>query len=199
MAAPVSAVNDILLTTIQGTLFAQRTITTFHWKVATIQPEVNLQNLLLGFNTLLLAEWQAMLSEDWLGDITTIRRLSPSPTRTFTESIAGTNGTVADDSLPPSTAGVISRFGNGASKSNRGRIYVPAVPEAWHLAGQLTAAGVAAYDAFRPVLDLTADLGGIATLEPVLFKKPNLTLLIEGSTTRRILRVQRRREVGVGV
>jgi len=199
MPAPNLVLNDVLLTTIQGLLFGQRTITTFHWKVIAVGIDVPVTSVATAMATEILPDFVLMISEDWSCDITTVRRIFPGPTRTFSHSPGTVAGAIADDSLPPSVTGVISRYGNGAARTNRGRIYVPGVPEGWHLAGQLTTAGFNAYTSFRPFLDLPLVSPLDFTLDPVLLRRPATTTLIEGSIARKILRQQRRREIGVGI
>lgn len=198
MPSPNLIAGDVLLTTIQGSLFGQRTITTFHWAITSIPPNTNLLTVLTNLEANLLPDFRTLLSQDWDGIELTGRRLFPGPTRSYSVAING-SGLVVATSCPPSVAGVISRFTNQAGKKGRGRIYVPAVPVSWHLNGLLTMAGQNAYDAFRGRLDLPTNLAGPVTLEPVLFTRPNTAVNVEGSAVRTILRSQRRREIGVGI
>lgn len=198
MASPNIIAGDVLLTTLQGTLFGQRTITTFHWSVNAMPVATSLLSLLTLLEANLMPDFKGMLSNEWSASEVTGRRIIVNATRSYSVQSVG-NGSVASSSLPPSVAGVISRFTNASGKKGRGRIYVPAVPDLWHLNGQLSQAGLNAYDLFRPRLDLPTTLAGGIALEPVLFTRPNTVVFVEGSLVRNILRSQRRREIGVGI
>ena len=199
MSAPTVIAQDVVAVQVVGLLFGQQTITTFHWRINSLTGPTTLTDLLTAIATPLVPGMQPLCSNNWVAQVLRGRRVTPNPTRSYEVPIIGGTGTVVSESLPPSVAGVISRFTNSASRRGRGRIFVPAVPELFHDAGLLNNAGMNAYQAFAPMLDLPLALPLVGEIDPVLFTRPNTAVNVEGSTVRKVLRSQRRREIGVGI
>lgn len=199
MPAPTVAVGDVLIGVIKGTLFGQETQTTFHWKIENTDGINTVQTLCTEMIDEILPDFVTMISDEWVSRVCYARRVHPNPTRGFELSTAAVAGTVVAASLPPSVAGVISRFTNLPGPGGRGRIFVPGVPTSWHEDGLLSAAGLAAYSAFLPHLDLQWDPGNGTVYEPVLYKGGGVAVNIENAVARSVLRSQRRREIGVGI
>jgi len=199
MASPAVIATDVLAIQIVGSLYAQTTITTFHWRINSLVGPATLTDVLNAMVTPLVGEFRDLCSNQWTATLLRGRRVTPNPTRSYEVAVVGGAGTVVSESLPPSVSGVISRFTNSALRTGRGRIFVPAVPEIWHENGQLTAAGVAAYQGFSPILDLPMAVPFVGEFDPVLFRRPNTAVNVEGTAVRSILRSQRRREIGVGI
>lgn len=199
MAAPGIIVGDVLATQLIGQVFGQTTVTTFHWVVDAIVGVPTLTDVLNALNTNMVPDFLDICSEDWSAQILRGRRVSPNPTRSYDVVLGGLDGVVASPSLPPSVAGVIARYTNAPGPRGRGRIYVPGVPASYHDDGLLTNLGLNSYAAFTPHLDLQKVLAGVATLDPVLFRRPNTITRIEGTKINVALRSQRRREIGVGI
>jgi len=114
-------------------------------------------------------------------------------------------GEVNVESLPPSVAWVIRKFTGLPGRTNRGRWYIPGVPQDAHTEGTIDVA-------LRPVFeDAAEDLGtnllvvdGTGILTPQLvtyFPSGSLNTMkdITAALPTWILRSQRRREVGVGI
>lgn len=198
MASPTIVTGDVLAVQIVGKLFEQETNTTFHWQVNSAPVDTSLTSMLTDIALIVLPDYKDCCSELWEAVAIRGRRVTPSPTRSYAVVQTG-NGTVGEESLPPSVAGVISRFTNSNQRTGRGRIFLPAVPETWHQNGGLNLAGQAAYAAFAPILDLPITLAGGSVLDPVLFRRPNTAVRVEGTQVRTVLRSQRRREIGVGI
>ena len=148
-------------------------------------------------------------------------RLTPTETAT-TGAGTGQGGFPANDNT---TAGVMRWRTPQAGKAFRGRSYIGPIQDGWQNAGRLQSAGVAALDAYRTAM--FAKWGPTAPPTPVwrltvysrpynngeygyptghhpnkTFKYPpdyagNSTWVTTGSTDS-VLRVQRRRELGVG-
>lgn len=199
MAAPPLAIGDKMIGVLKGTLFGQVVENTFHWRVTSVPTGYSLQDFVNEMVTDMAPEYALMLSRDWIGLAAYGRRVSPTPTRGIEKTLSPLIGDVAQDSLPPSVAAVISRFTNLPGQGGRGRIFIPAVPKTFQNGGLVNSTGLTIYTAFLVWLDLTwtSTLG--ATFEPVLLKPGNIAVDIEGTTLRNILRSQRRREIGVGI
>jgi len=197
MSIPSLDPGDILLVTLKGRLFGQRTNNTFAYYVSIAVAQVItdfFSQWAADFETV----WSNAVSEDWTGDTVTIRRVGINPTRGIDFSIDWT-GQVASPSLPPSTAAVISRFNYGAGPKARGRLFVAGVATSHHLEGQLTNPGLALFTLLAAQVDDHVIDGTALDAEPGLFNKATSTFnALEVATARSILRQQRRREIGVG-
>jgi len=197
MAIPTLDPGDILLVTLKGRLFGQRTNNTFAYYVSIAVAQV-ITDFFSQWETDFETIWSNAVSEDWTGDTVTIRRVGVNPTRGIDFSIDWT-GQVASPSLPPSTAAVISRFNYGAGPKARGRLFVAGVATTHHLEGQLTNPGLALFGLLAAQVDDHVIDGTALDAEPGLFNKETSTFnAIEVATARAILRQQRRREIGVG-
>jgi len=197
MAIPTLDPGDILLVTLKGRLFGQRTNNTFAYYVSIAVAQV-ITDFFSQWATDFETVWSNAVSEDWTGDTVTIRRVGVNSTRGIDFSIDWT-GQVASPSLPPSTAAVISRFNYGAGPKARGRLFVAGVATTHHLEGQLTNPGLALFALLAAQVDDHVIDGTALDAEPGLFNKETSTFnAIEVATARAILRQQRRREIGVG-
>lgn len=198
MALPVLSVGDVLMLTLKGRLFGQRTNNTFFYNVASTDGLADFDDVALQFNTNYETIWSNMVSEDWTADILTIRRLTPTTTRGVDFSLDWT-GNVAQPALPPSTAAVISRWNYGSGPSNRGRIFIAGVPTTFHVAGELTAPAMAILTLLSAEMDDQLENLPAFSLTPGLFHRElGVIEALDGTTPRSILRQQRRREIGVG-
>jgi len=197
MPIPALDPGDILLVTLKGRLFGQRTNNTFAYYVS-IAVAQTMTDFFSQFEVDFETLWSNAVSEDWTGDTVTIRRVGLNATRGIDFSIDWT-GQVASPSLPPSTAAVISRYNYGAGPKHRGRLFVAGVATSHHLSGELTNPGLALFALLAAQVD-DAVIDGIALhAEPGLFNRATSTFeAIEVATARSILRQQRRREIGVG-
>lgn len=198
MALPLMDPGDILAVTLKGRLFGQRTNNTFHYYVPTVAAGQTFTEFFSQWNVDFETLWSNFVSEDWTGDIVTIRRLGANATRGIDFGIDWV-GQVASPSLPPSTAAVISRWTYGPGPKSRGRIFIAGVPTSAHLEGELTNAAMALLTILAEQIDDEVTDPGDFAAEPVLLNRPTLTVqTLDGVTARSILRQQRRREIGVG-
>jgi len=197
MAIPTLDPGDVLLVTLKGRLFGQRTNNTFAYYVSIAVAQV-ITDFFSQWATDFETVWSNAVSEDWTGDTVTVRRVGINSTRGIDFSIDWT-GQVASPSLPPSTSAVISRFNYGAGPKARGRLFVSGVATTHHLEGQLTNPGLALFALLAAQVDDHVVDGTALDAEPGLFNKETSTFnAIEVATARAILRQQRRREIGVG-
>jgi len=198
MALPSLAVNDVWQLNLKGRLFGQRTNNVFYYKVTAAtgaQPLVDFfSQWVVDFETL----WCNLVSEDWTGDTVTLKKLVPSKSRGIDFGITWV-GAVAQASLPPSTAAVISRWNYDNGPFNRGRIFIAGIPDTFHSEGQLTNPAMAISVLLAAQMDDPCEDPGDFTCVPGLYHRPaNTFKAIDATTARQILRQQRRREIGVG-
>jgi len=198
MAYPPLAPANILEIVVKGRLFGQRTENTFHYYAAVVIGDVTLLDVFTNFAVHFQDEFEAVTTTDWTSDTITVRRITPDPTRAIPFG-NGWTGTNDEGTLPPSTTAVISRVSWQQGRRSLGRIFVPAVPNGWHSNGELTVPAMAAYASLAAKMDTSVIEGGTLTLKPILWDREGSALRdIEEAFARKILRQQRRREIGVG-
>lgn len=201
------ALNDVYLIKVQGRLFSQATINTFHYKeTLQITAGDNAAAIATAFNAAggVAANLRGTVSSDWMHETTSVQRIRPLPMNEAVILTQMTAGTRASGSCPPQVAAVVTRRTGLAGRANRGRIYVPAIPESDHENGKCTAAFFVQLIAFASFLDdvITVGAGGIS---PVVHSKRlngvprDVTILITGVTPRDTLYTQRRRTLGRGI
>jgi len=111
-------------------------------------------------------------------------------------------GTAADDPTPTGVSVVLRRFAEKAGRKYQGRIYVYGSPIGNVVNSTLTDA---AYNSFRtnvlPPFIATLTLADTSELTPVLYDGVayNEDQIVLGGQVDRIIRYQRRREIGVGI
>lgn len=202
MAGPVLVVNDVVLFTFEGLLYNQRTINSFYYKVTVVDEALDLEAAANLFSDPLADQaLPPMMSVDWKFLRVTASIIFPLNHRSA--AVVGSSvvrdGQVAGDSLPPSVTVVIARRTFDRGPAGRGRIFLPGVPEAWHDSGAITDAGAAIIQAKMDDLLLPLTEGG-NTLIPVLWHRGlNTSTAVEIWTFDRVLRSQRRREIGIGI
>ena len=198
MALPILAVGEVYQLVLKGRLFGQRTNNTFYYNVATADGVSDLTDFFGQWVTDFEALWSDLVSEDWTGDLVTIRRLTPTKTRGIDFNIDW-QGNVEQPALPPSTAAVISRWNYGSGPSNRGRVFIAGIPTTFHLAGELTNPAMAILTILANQMDDQVEDVPDFSLTPGLFHRfSNTYEALDGVTPKSILRQQRRREIGVG-
>lgn len=199
MASRILQVGDIMVAVMKGRLFGQSVQSTFHYRATAVDGSYTLKNFITGLSATLLDNYVKAVSRDWTGDVLYGRILAPVKSRGEEITLGAASGDVLEDALPPTTCAVIGRYTLVPGPGGRGRIFLPAIPESWNDAGILSVAGVTALtDLQQFMAESITPLAG-NTFEPVLWKRPNLALPITDTKTQRVLRVQRRREIGVGI
>lgn len=111
------------------------------------------------------------------------------------------NGQVATAALPTTVSLVIRRRSIIASRSGRGRIFVGGIPIASVADSQLTALPLAQANAYADLMPGSFAGGAGNNYTAVIYDRvnPENSEEIATAVTDPILRVQRRREIGVGV
>lgn len=197
------AANSIVEARIVGLSSGQFTITTFHYVVDGGAPAA-------GDGESLRAGLVTRLWENGLRTVTTnsFECVSIDLQKIFTPRLiaiqgapTNINGSVGEDPLPPSSTVVIKRLTNQAGRKYRGRIFVPDVPVIWHSAGMLLPGGLAAYNAIRDLINSPQTFSGTRVASPIIWSVRDSAIrgLVTQTQADRVLRVQRRREVGRGI
>lgn len=207
MAYPIAA-NDIVEIRITGLLFNQRTITTFHYTSTTGgagSPD-DMEDLLDQFLPAVYDTFIDCVTEDWTSGRVQGQVISPVRKIALTTLPGATQGTVATPTLPGNNAAVLYRRTNLAGRDQQGRIFMPAVPQAWVTAGAINGTGTTAYGPMAGNLYAPLDVGGRIYL-PVIVGYVDVPPTPPFYTTRGVVtnagvnpvvRSQRRREIGVG-
>lgn len=198
--------NGIVQINAIGLLFGQTTVTTFFYEVipTTPQPE--------GTDPALLAQYwydgfgsafEDALSNQWSWQFVECRDPRTPPVWASGIITVAGNGTVAQESCPPSVAQVITRTSGLAGRSYRGRIFLPAVPVDFQAEGKLTEGGYASLKALADLMpeSLSGVIGGVnyELGARIWSRKLQASVTMTGATARYALRSQRRREIGVGI
>jgi hypothetical protein len=187
-----------------GRLYGQQTVTTFFYALTPdtatdpADPLALAQAMYDGFGS----EFEDHLSSEWSWAAVEVRDPRAAPIWASAELPVAGNGVLGDPSCPPSVAAVITRKTALAGRRYRGRVFIPAVPAANHLEGQLTDAALLDMQDLANNMALPQNVtlpSGTYVMIPQVWSR----LLQTGQTivnclARRVLRSQRRREIGVG-
>lgn len=202
MPVPVDA--DVQINLI-GRFYGQVTVTTFFFQFTTGGPLPDGADplaLASAFEASLGSSFIDAVTADWTGELIEVRDPRANPIWASGVAEVTLTGVLAAPACPPSVAAVITRKSALAGRRNRGRIYVPAVPQAWHEDGEISDAGLLILQALADDVATAIDvpgLGVVGTLSPRVWSRTNQTsVAVVSCTAKRILRSQRRREIGVG-
>lgn len=122
------------------------------------------QNLALGFQTAIIPDWAALVSDQMEFACIYARRISPTPGIAFTV-LETTVGTQVGEALPTTSAILLSWLTALATKRGRGRTYFSGAPEDSQAGGKLEAGVLAAWQAFGDTLITAIPAGGGGTGE----------------------------------
>jgi len=202
-------VNGGFVAEVWGTLYGQETRTRFMYKNKSGGDLSILTEAVPGFLANHFTSFRGLISTDW--NAWNVRGYAygalPTPTPLgFRDTPVSVGGLDAGTSHPPTVAGVLRRRVGTPGRANRGRIYVPAIPNTSTSAGRIQGGILATWS------DVCVDLGldcfdeaeTTAILEPVLMKRNALGAVTTWQVLSYwdfdpILRSQRRREIGVGI
>lgn len=201
---PVPDNADVQINLI-GRFYNQVTVTTFFFRfvpAAAPPGPVEPETLAAAFEASLASAFIDTVTADWAGEFIEVRDPRANPVWAGTVYSVDLIGVLAAPACPPSVAAVITRKSGLAGRRNRGRVYIPAVPEAWHQEGEISDAGMLILQGFANDMVTAIDVPGIgvaAALEPRIWSRTNQTSQpVTTCTAKKILRSQRRREIGVG-
>lgn len=201
---PVPENADVQINLV-GRLYGQVTVTTFFYRFTTSAPLPDGADpvaLAGAFEASLGSAFIDAVTSDWTGEVIEVRDPRANPVWAGDLTEVTLTGVLAAPACPPSVAAVITRKTALAGRRNRGRIFVPAVPQDWHQDGEISDAGMLILqglaDDVATALDVPG-LGVVATLSPRVWSRTNQTSqAVTSCTAKRVLRSQRRREIGVG-
>lgn len=206
---PVYSLEPDALIQVQmvGRLHGQATRNVYHYRFqgAAAVPDAVPELLALGdsFNATIGTQWLNKASNEWTHIHTQVQVVKPSRRRAVFVSV-NLPGVVQQNSLPSFCAFVVSTVGAFSGQKFQGRHYYPGVPVNAEIDSKITPAflvGIGAFEAvhatplsgqtvvqgFAPTTQTASEIGAISGIFDIV-----------DAFARDIIRVQRRREVGVG-
>lgn len=205
LPAPTTNIFELI---VRGSIEGQITINTFYFAdqnatgtfVGSPEADIN-----AGFLAILAPTYRACISADW--SLTSVKtQCLTTPSRAPVTSTAGLPlaGTGAAGHEPTEVAAVCLRFSGLKGQSGRGRFSLPAVPTGAVLSSNLTAAGLAANQAFCNAYNANF-VQNAHTYTPMLVSRrgisPNFsygTAVLVTCTATSLLGTIRRRKIGRG-
>lgn len=196
--------NTILELRVVGQLHGQQTINTFHYQndSAITDARPALAQYLQDFETNIYNPLVALMSEQWFCEYLSLQPIHPIRYQPMLRNPIVAGGVVTEDSVPSTTAVCLQRKAERASRRDQGRVFIPGLPVTSEAESQLT---IAVSDDWDDVAEEMAvhQLESALTdslLLPVLFNldNPSIDVFTVSGRADRVLRVQRRREVGRG-
>lgn len=197
----------IAAVTLLGKHENQQVMNVFHYKVMPVAPITDGRAYLDSFLTLLntdanlVTAWKNCLSEKCVALQLRGQWIVPQRYAVIDRETAPGEGTVAGNAYPVNTSCSITRRTDMAGRREVGTIHVPAVPESFLLNGNITEAGVTAYnllgvESIRRITDPETDGEWI----PIHYGRSNPAEPneITGYVLQPTARVMRRRTVGLG-
>lgn len=190
---------DVLEITVHGAIFDMETVNVFHYEVSDATGAPTLAGAIAAFNTAFKDSWRNCVSADWTWAFTRAQVIKPLPRGMFVDEVGGQQGLIESDSCPPATAVVIRKRTAIAGRANRGRVYVCGLPESAHVGGKILSDFHGVWQNLTDKVDDVLSITGGGALTPVIFHRAIRTFeIIKSAAFDRVVRSQRRREVGVG-
>jgi hypothetical protein len=201
------AVGQIYRVTFDLTMFGQKLMNTFSYRLKTIGAEADSDALGTAMDTVLSAglnlqsKYLAIVSPQVTLANTWIQLIYPSRVRKqiFLKGIAGA---AAGTSQTANVAVSVERFGGLANRHNVGRVQIPACDDAGHISNGVISGVLylADINTFATQMKQSITTLGASVLEPVLVPRAGgpTFQLISGTIVQSTVRVMRRRTVGVG-
>jgi hypothetical protein len=196
--------GDIVQVTVQMRMYQQIMLNTYHYRLTADVADgaASIDELLAVFDQSHVQEYCNFLSTAvTFGDIVgqkiwPIRYLPQLHTPVF-----GDQGLVDSEPVTTSVAAVIRRKSILASKSARGRVYIPGIPFTNTQESQLPLATMTAIELLADVFADVFPITGPSSFEPVIYNRsdPQASAPVILAQVDPILRNQRRRQIGVGV
>jgi len=192
--------GDIIEFVFNGLLHGQRVQNVLHYRVTDdngVAPD--LTNAILDISGALRQKMLDAMSNEYTLETYGGRVISPTPSAPVELPIFVNNtGGKAQNSLPSSTAIVLTKRTGLPGRSFRGRAYFCGIPVDQEIDSKVAEQNAGEWEILAAAMDdVIAD--GDATLEPVVWSRKNqVATTITKVDVRLILRNQRRRQVGVG-
>jgi len=196
--------KDIAEIQIIGRLHGQETRNTFHYYIATASPIADGKAALTTLvNSFLSPVYEKILdfqSDDWTCSAVTVQKVSTTRMRLIKVTPSDLIGNHSGLSCPSTTAAVVSRYCEEAGRSFQGRIFIPGVPLNLEENSLVNEEGMELLDIVATALKATITISGGVDAIPTLSKGAHdpVTQRVVDATASDKLRVQRRREVGLG-
>ena len=195
---------DLVEIQVVGRLHGQETRNVYHYYVsaAAVIPDGR-SALVTAGNDFLANLYEAVLafqSNEWTCSAVTIQKIAPQRFRLIKLTPSDLIGDVESNSLPSSSAAVISRYAEQAGRAFQGRVFIPGVPTTFEEDSLINEDGMLLLEAAAAFFDDELAIDGSAVLRPTLAhtgNDPAPQQVVDAIATD-VLRVQRRREVGRG-
>lgn len=204
MASYLINVGDIVQFTTRAFLDGQTILNTFHYRCLVDQTDgvSALQIAIAAFDTSVQNPMTLAQSDDVTYLPTMGQKIFPLRfVPEFNDVAANPDGQIQQVALPTTVSGVVRRRTVLAGPANRGRIFIAGIPVTGVLESKLTSAQLALMNAVgNGMLDKLAGEVG-ESFAPVIYSRefPESSGDVVTHAVDPILRVQRRREIGVGV
>lgn len=206
---PAGVVNDVVQCTVRANQFGQFYQTSFYYQIQAITvPGAGIYtDLHAAFQANVWTELRPFLSDSVENARLRLQKVFPLPRYLF-RFIDLVPAVGLDDGvpLPPATSAVIRAYGSVARRDNRGRNFLFGLTTQNNQEGQIPAAAMANWRALAELIYEDDLIGTSYTWRPVIFAPsrpgpPPVGAHVEpivASDVNPVLRVQRRREIGVG-
>lgn len=195
-------VDDILHLEVQGSLNAGLWQQSYYYKVVTdaTDPLQNENECAKAWRDTIEPQLLQAVSEEMTSDCGTCQKVFPTPVgNTFIVPFQGNVGSLAGESLPATVAAIITTLTATASRTTRGRKYIPGIREVDQKGGRLLAAELALLDALGGFLIAQITFDAFVAEPVIAHRDPNTPFDVLSSeelttfTTRPRLGNQRRR------
>lgn len=191
---------------IVGRLHGQRTRNVFHYVYRNQDPIVDGNAVALAvageFVDQVYAALITMVSNEWTCEAVTAQWVQPIRYRMAHVVPETAVGVIVGNSLPAYCAAVISLYTELSGRPHQGRKYIAGVPSQYEENSNISDVYVDLLNDLGAMMTENLEVAGPATFEPTLTTPDSWPAVTEQAISdwvpRKILRVQRRREVGVG-
>lgn len=171
------SLDDVLEITVEGENEGTPWAAVRHYRIsATLSNDDESDIVEAHWRTTILPAMAALLTDKWSAQCASVSRVAPVPRDVDFFPWTAIPGEVTSDGVPNGTALVMKLRTNATGPRNRGRMYIPGLPEASTNAGLLTAAVRTAWDGVGALLAANIGTGG-NTLVPVVFSRTNFLAL----------------------
>lgn len=153
------AVGDVYQVAVDYAVLGEHCVNVFGYRETTeCTDDIPAGSLGRAFEDALIDTWAALLSDQVQFSCIYTRRVAPGPGVAFTV-LSTVAGDVASESLPTTSALVISQYSALGGKSKRGRNYFAGLGESSQAGGKLESGVLAAWEAFAA--DLRSPIAGV--------------------------------------
>lgn len=157
------AVGDVYELLVDYSVLGEHCVNAFKFR-ETVEETDDLpaRNLALSFQTAVIADWAALLSNQAQFNCIYCRRISPTPGVAFTVLLSDP-GEEVSEAIPTTSAVLMTWYSAVASKRGRGRNYFAGLPEIAQAGGKLEADVLAAWEDLAATIMATMPVAGGGT------------------------------------